>query len=140
MAEVAAVSVERWTDAEIEFVRAHYHDKEHTAQTIANELAAMGYPRRSRNAIIGLATRLGWATPSKRKLETGRRNSDGGRAMPSAPPSDRCQWPFGDPREPGFRFCGEPAAIGRPYCPEHCARAYRPDAPREFAQAIKATA
>lgn len=35
-----------------------------------------------------------------------------------------CQWPFGDPRLPGFHFCGEPAVPGKPYCDEHCARAY----------------
>jgi len=38
----------------------------------------------------------------------------------------RCQWPFGDPGRPGFRFCGGPVAVGRPYCPEHVALAYVP--------------
>lgn len=35
-----------------------------------------------------------------------------------------CQWPFGDPRLPGFHFCGAPATPGKPYCDEHCAMAY----------------
>lgn len=35
-----------------------------------------------------------------------------------------CQWPFGDPRLPGFHFCGAPSEPGKPYCDEHCARAY----------------
>jgi len=35
-----------------------------------------------------------------------------------------CQWPFGDPRLPGFHFCGAPAVPGKPYCDEHCAKAY----------------
>ena len=35
-----------------------------------------------------------------------------------------CQWPFGDPRLPGFHFCGAPAVSGKPYCGEHCAAAY----------------
>lgn len=35
-----------------------------------------------------------------------------------------CQWPFGDPRLPGFHFCGAPAEPGKPYCDEHCALAY----------------
>jgi GcrA cell cycle regulator len=35
-----------------------------------------------------------------------------------------CCWPEGDPGEPGFRFCEAPSEIGRPYCSEHCARAY----------------
>lgn len=35
-----------------------------------------------------------------------------------------CQWPFGDPGETGFRFCGCPSERGRPYCAEHVAVAY----------------
>ncbi len=35
-----------------------------------------------------------------------------------------CQWPFGDPRLPGFHFCGAPSEPGKPYCNEHCALAY----------------
>lgn len=35
-----------------------------------------------------------------------------------------CRWPFGDPREPGFRFCAAPALPGRSYCGPHFRRAY----------------
>lgn len=35
-----------------------------------------------------------------------------------------CLWPIGDPGENDFHFCGEPAVSGKPYCQEHCARAY----------------
>lgn len=35
-----------------------------------------------------------------------------------------CQWPHGHPGQPGFHFCGEPAAPGKPYCTAHAARAY----------------
>jgi GcrA cell cycle regulator len=35
-----------------------------------------------------------------------------------------CSWPVGDPKQPGFHFCGEPAEIGRPYCANHCHVAY----------------
>jgi len=54
-------------------------------------------------------------------------------AAPAAPPRKKpvrkhsgpsCQWPFGDPRLPGFHFCGAPAEPGKPYCDEHCAMAY----------------
>ena len=38
-----------------------------------------------------------------------------------APP---CQWPFGDPGDEDFHFCGAPVLASRPYCPDHCARAY----------------
>lgn len=40
------------------------------------------------------------------------------------PPPGRCLWPHGDPRQPGFRWCGKPAAgAGQPYCAEHETRA-----------------
>lgn len=35
-----------------------------------------------------------------------------------------CLWPLGDPGEPDFHFCGMPAVEGKPYCTDHCARAY----------------
>ena len=35
-----------------------------------------------------------------------------------------CRWPEGDPRTDAFWFCGRPAVAGKPYCGEHCARAY----------------
>lgn len=35
-----------------------------------------------------------------------------------------CRWPGGDPRAPGFGFCGAPAKPGSAYCTHHHARAY----------------
>lgn len=36
-----------------------------------------------------------------------------------------CQWPFGHPGEPGFRFCSGPIeTAGSSYCDEHRAVAY----------------
>ncbi|QCE34421.1 GcrA cell cycle regulator [Acetobacteraceae bacterium] len=35
-----------------------------------------------------------------------------------------CQWPFGDPGDADFHFCGEKIVPGRPYCLHHCERAY----------------
>jgi len=34
-----------------------------------------------------------------------------------------CHWPFGDPQEPGFFFCGAEIKLGDVYCPTHAARA-----------------
>jgi GcrA cell cycle regulator len=51
-------------------------------------------------------------------------------AKPAAPRasahagSKTCSWPMGDPKQPGFHFCGEPAEIGKPYCHQHCHVAY----------------
>ena len=36
-----------------------------------------------------------------------------------------CRWPVGDPSHSDFFYCGAEASPGRPYCPAHCARAYR---------------
>jgi GcrA cell cycle regulator len=38
--------------------------------------------------------------------------------------SKGCMWPIGDPKQPGFHFCGAPSEPGRPYCSQHCAAAY----------------
>jgi GcrA cell cycle regulator len=35
-----------------------------------------------------------------------------------------CSWPVGDPKQPGFHFCGEAAEPGRSYCAHHCNIAY----------------
>ncbi|MEQ8667036.1 MAG: GcrA family cell cycle regulator [Rhodospirillales bacterium] len=35
-----------------------------------------------------------------------------------------CCWPDGEPGSENFRFCGAPAVEGKPYCTEHCRRAY----------------
>lgn len=35
-----------------------------------------------------------------------------------------CCWPEGEPGTPDFHFCGKPAVPEKPYCEEHCARAY----------------
>lgn len=38
---------------------------------------------------------------------------------------DTCRWPFGDPAESDFHYCGEPPLIGRPYCDKHDAQSYQ---------------
>jgi len=35
-----------------------------------------------------------------------------------------CCWPEGEPGSEDFRFCGAPAVPEKPYCVEHCRRAY----------------
>ena len=42
---------------------------------------------------------------------------------------NRCCWPLGDPKLPGFSFCGTSIIPGRPYCEEHSNLAYT--SPRE---------
>lgn len=35
-----------------------------------------------------------------------------------------CRWPVGDPRDPGFFFCGTLTVEGESYCSFHCRKAY----------------
>lgn len=52
-----------------------------------------------------------------------------------------CRWPIGDPKQPGFGFCGHPVADGAPYCNFHKSVAFhkpgkwehRPKKARTFA-------
>jgi GcrA cell cycle regulator len=42
------------------------------------------------------------------------------------PSRDACAWPIGDPKQPGFHFCGNtPVVEGKPYCAPCCRKAYR---------------
>lgn len=35
-----------------------------------------------------------------------------------------CRWPIGDPQTPDFGFCGKHSVEGKPYCEDHCRRAF----------------
>lgn len=37
-----------------------------------------------------------------------------------------CRFPIGDPKEDGFHFCGQPAAVGLSYCRAHAIRCHQP--------------
>ncbi len=78
----------------------------------------------TKNAVVGKAHRSGLA-PRPSPI----------RRLPASPPAPRpvrlapvgtavCTWPFGDPQHDDFHFCGVEAAPGKPYCAEHCDRAY----------------
>lgn len=45
-------------------------------------------------------------------------------ATRSAARSIPCCWPIGEPGNPDFRFCDEPAIAGKPYCDAHAQLAY----------------
>lgn len=36
-----------------------------------------------------------------------------------------CRWPLGDPKDPGFNFCGCNTVPGLPYCIDHARMAYQ---------------
>lgn len=41
-----------------------------------------------------------------------------------------CRWPIGDPRQPGFHFCGAQQVLGRPYCKDHWQQSFDAAKPR----------
>lgn len=72
----------------------------------------------TRNAVIGKANRMGLSQqPKKAAAPEPERLT-----LPSA---KHCQWPFGDPNDADFYFCGAPVVPDWPYCQEHCGEAYR---------------
>ena len=44
--------------------------------------------------------------------------------------SHHCRAPYGDPKEPGFGFCGCQKVPGSVYCADHMQRFYRAPEPR----------
>jgi GcrA cell cycle regulator len=50
-----------------------------------------------------------------------------------ASPFRTCQWPFGDPGDNDFHFCGKNTHETFSYCAEHVAMAYREPEPRRSA-------
>ena len=103
-----------WTEDRIELLRRLWAQGQ-SASRIAEQLGGL-----TRNAVIGKAHRLGLSarpSPIKRerpKQRTARFNGNG----------RTCLWPVGDPKQPGFHFCGEPIEPNRPYCASHCTVAY----------------
>jgi GcrA cell cycle regulator len=48
----------------------------------------------------------------------------------------QCKWPLWGDEKPTHAYCGGPAEPGKPYCAEHCARAYtKPKPPQEATKA-----
>ena len=41
-----------------------------------------------------------------------------------------CRWPYGDPVQHDFYFCGKPKQDGHPYCEFHMQRAFQAARPR----------
>ena len=107
-----------------------------TTSTIAEIMST------TKNSIIGKIRRLG--LPPRTNPAPHNMNAGAGQGMPNPPitkikytprPADMplvplvdlgngCLWPYGDPQDKDFGFCGQERAEDAPYCPEHCTRGY----------------
>lgn len=113
-----------WTDERIELLKTLWGEGLTTGE-IGKRLGV------SKNAVVGKAHRLGLKgrpSPIKRTRKAAKPDKPEKPAEPAKAVMElqgpTCRWPFGDPREPGFHFCGKPALTGKPYCAEHAAVAY----------------
>ena len=108
-----------WTDERVQELRRLWSD----GLTTGEIGKALGV---SKNAVVGKAHRLGLKgrpSPIKRvKQKQPKQDSRISSVIDLS--AHTCRWPEGDPKEPGFHFCGKPAIPGKPYCPEHAAIAY----------------
>lgn len=115
-----------WTDEMIQQLKAMWADGV-SASAIGRELAV------SKNSVIGKARRLNLAARPSPIVQNAGKNPQ----PPGPKPRERlrisdviqltsqmCRWPFGNPDEDDFHFCGKAVTQGKPYCEEHCAIAY----------------
>jgi GcrA cell cycle regulator len=94
--------------------------------------------RRMQPSLPPLAASLGVSRPQSAGMQAAMNETQAApppaeaRTAPKAPAQQRnvhagsktCSWPVGDPKQPGFHFCGESAEPGRSYCAHHCGIAY----------------
>ncbi len=107
-----------WTDDEDRALR-KMHAEGIPAREIAEWLIHLGFPVRSRNAVLGRLQRIGMSVATKRK------SPDRSRGIAAVASSTRqCQWPLWEGKPDG-RYCGKAVVPGQPYCEGHCARAYQ---------------
>ena len=139
------MSAEEWTPDRIKILIALWEEGLPTSE-IGRRLGV------TKNAVVGKVHRLGLkkrqspirqstsatAQPKKIKAAAPRPQADAA-ARPAARKtpmptgevvrlegltSSMCCWPEGEPGTEEFHFCGQAAVPEKPYCEEHCARAY----------------
>ncbi|MGB0785795.1 MAG: GcrA family cell cycle regulator [Alphaproteobacteria bacterium] len=133
-----------WTDDDIEKLKKLWSEGHSTAE-IGRLIG------KSKNAVVGKAHRLNLAarpSPIKKSAVTPKAidspksapismdapvemapvNSEAvvGNSKVKTAQGPSCQWPYGHPDDPSFKFCLRPVVPGKPYCAEHCQIAYIP--------------
>lgn len=129
-----------WTDERVELLTKLWGEGK-TAAEIAKELGGV-----TRNAVIGKAHRLKLSNrvspiqqnkkpapvkaapqssaPAKKVQKSS--DQDNRKGIPlMALKANQCRWPFGDPQDDNFGFCGADCIAGLPYCAEHAKMAYQ---------------
>ena len=103
-----------WTPTRISILIALW-DEGLTTSVMGNRLGV------TKNAVVGKVHRLGLpkrGSPIKQKPKPAQIIS-----LEALRP-DQCCWPDGEPGKEDFRCCGEPVQPEKPYCANHCERAY----------------
>ncbi len=130
-----------WTDERVALLTKLWSEGK-TAAEIASALGGV-----TRNAVIGKAHRLKLSNrvspiqqnkkpvapppsaPSKVERKSApvpiATNNDGTGIKLTELESQMCRWPYGDPRDDDFGFCGAEKMNGVPYCEEHAKMAYQ---------------
>ena len=128
-----------WTDERVELLTKLWGEGK-TAAEIAKELGGV-----TRNAVIGKAHRLKLSNrvspiqqnkkpapvkappvqaPERKVQKIAEQENREGIPLMALKPN-ACRWPFGDPQDENFGFCGAPCIAGLPYCAEHAKVAYQ---------------
>ena len=103
-----------WTPTRISVLIALWEEGLSTSE-IGNRLGV------TKNAVIGKVHRLGLA---KRVSPIHPKPKPAEVISLAALRPGMCSWPEGEPGTLEFNFCGEPVILEKPYCAEHCQRAY----------------
>lgn len=133
-----------WTDERVALLKKLWNDGRTAAEI--SKVLGVGF---TRNAVIGKAHRLKLSSritpPSSPAPKVKVANSQKVPSVrpvrvPALPPPKidvkgiklidlkerMCRWPLGDPKDPGFNFCGCTTVSGLPYCVDHARIAYQP--------------
>ena len=115
-----------WSEERVERLRVLWRKGLSTAE-IGRELGV------SKNSVVGKAYRMKDMEPRPSPIVGRVTGRAVGRAKPARPQRigdpvelgpQMCRWPFGDPGDADFHFCGKQVAPGKPYCQPHCELAY----------------
>ena len=120
-----------WTEDRLAKLRELW-DKKLSITKIGEELGV------SRNAVAGKAHRLGLEkrqSPIKPSIKPKTQKNEWDETLRGPMPlrlvlrslewsRNKCLWPYGDPKNLDFKFCGDPVLTGKPYCLKHCELAY----------------